>query len=684
VYSRGFMEYNKRILAITIVLLAFLSGTRASAAHRDMLIFVDGTEYCEQKLFFGIATAELMTALSQKAAPILASTSLIFNVLAHAKEGMKRLMTAGTMEERFFRLVKNPCSEAAPERDKITEQAAANPFVISMFLSDFFTLTAWDIYRVNDSFWLLIPHAYKQKIGLNTASSVKTSYKDAQTGRVLKQHELDLGIKIGGLRKSRNNMMVGTFTHYPMQRSCDIIPALTAILVNKYDLSTATETVVQEDPAYLCAWNFCIVGHGQYSTMNDRLMCTLYPDDVAIQALVQHDKHTILQEIQKNTCLKKPKPVDLSIDKSPLRTFTSAAAGSADAADVAHPLKSMLDKADGYIAGMTLPVFCSMLDFFNNVIKVNVLLYKTCFSGLAHIDLPYLTDSGPKKFNYTIVAIGAGSDVVCGWKPYIANENEKIGIKSDISFANFFDAVCAKALLLGDAVNNITAINDHREVGFAAPNIPMVRYPQTTKFCLLESRMTAPDAKICFFDTQEHVTPLEGKEIVCIDRACVVNPFVLEGSMPLMVIKKRNTLFSHVVLHKQQQNMADIFQAFLTKNIAQQEGKRILIEHLSVLSPRIEPESFFDTLEAGLKEQMHKHYSGEKSFVLQLHDVLVLDNELCIVYPKRRVKGIYFCYKNDYFVMSRDCLTICKLSPSATALYKTRCMLLKSHIKAQQ
>lgn len=54
--------------------------------------------------------------------------------------------------------------------------------------------------------------------------------------------------------------------------------------------------------------------------------------------------------------------------------------------------------ADLRIADLTLKEFCSLLDFFNTSLKVNSLLYSTCYGGGNHSIVPFT-----KTYNYTII-----------------------------------------------------------------------------------------------------------------------------------------------------------------------------------------------------------------------------------------------------------------------------------------
>jgi len=672
------LKVIKLMLAIIVAQLAFLSAGSAYGAHRDMIILIDATEYNAQQ--YGAITAQLIHALHQKAVPILVSNALVHRVLYYINQYVKQTRYQGSKPYQWRQLLLHINLAYTPEEEALFEQLYYDPLIMCAGLSEFYELTAWDMYLVNDSFCLLIPHAYKNRLALHDEIALTTTYKDAQTQRPLEQYEIDLGIKVGGLKKI-NRKYLECFAQGSVKTSSKLSAVLPKLFVTRSDLAMPAD-VVQEYATPLHTWNFYMSGHGKYSHVNDQVLCALHPEDVIAHELIHHDNSRLLRGISEKVLThvcKTNSTQDVSVHASDTQSKQHAAT----TADELTKADAMVRSADGRIAGMSVLEFRAMLDFFNNAIQTNFLFYQTCYSGLLHRELPYLLDIGSKRLNYSVATAGIDATPSAMLRPYFERDVGGMVFKTEYDFLHFFeDLHTVSQATLGDAVNRIAFVNRGCEVNLG--NIPVIRYPGATKFCPLKSKITTPHAPICLFDEASPPTVLADKKVFCVNVNCVPQ-LVIDKRFPLIVNEKRNVLFEGIKVHIDLIKMKSIFNNFFTCVVGEQEGRQILIEELSVNDSDPVPVLFFNTLQQGLAKHILWCYGQGMSYTMRLQNIFIIDNGIDILgASQERVNKIYFSYQRNCFVATQDLTDIQRLDSHEAQDYKKKYMVLKSHIKAQQ
>jgi len=334
------------------------------------------------------------------------------------------------------------------------------------------TFDEWDIYSLDDEWFLFIPKEYQRQMEEIYACEkffhdevlLNAVFYDEQAKRAVTEHEMAIGLKIDSLKKltelpvifvnslSEEQKKIMQTKEY-MQKLCS------RLFVNIDDMPN-----IHNADLLLPLHNIYLNGHGKYLATFPRLD-SLLQESRMLQKRIGFfvGKPGAIVKKQQQEEVEQLKKLEQEIDK-------------------------MIETADGKIAGLSMFAYTAFLDFLNTKIFVDVLYYYTCFGGGKYLYIPFVSRGLDKIYNYTIVS-GVFDDVSgITSRPYfniLLGEKKvdiiykkgvphpHLGYQTTISFAKFFDAV-EHNLALNKLLQYIT---------FNEPsNVPAIRLPGTVWF----------------------------------------------------------------------------------------------------------------------------------------------------------------------------------------------------------
>lgn len=278
------VEYLYSLLS-TLLLMVPCTNLKAvdhpkKSFYRNIVI-INGEENIARKSNF-ILAGKLISALEHKAAPILVSTDVWQHFVERKHEYAFRMLQADSKEaclmnhhknvlERLFYwtpIFKKTSSSTAEMKQLITQQIGDeiehdpglalfkdhDPLLdqsqYELFFSFFvylfnYEVDQWDCYRVNDYYYLLIPHDYLKKVMPERPVSL---YKDYTA------KEIALGLSVDHLEFIEDPLEASLLAFKPNKRNeHDFIRCLHEIFIPQaiYDATKIS-----------CAWNIFFIGHG--------------------------------------------------------------------------------------------------------------------------------------------------------------------------------------------------------------------------------------------------------------------------------------------------------------------------------------------------------------------------------------------------------------------------------------
>lgn len=172
------MFRKNSITIFAYVLLSSIVFPAHPSPSRGLLIFLDDSETDIRAV-----SNSLLAALYQQAGPILASASLLRNIFSDYNELYKK-EDPNDLVKRFRRARAFKDDEGQEGRKAKKEEK----YILLRALA--FDPTAWTIKKINDSLYLLIPHAYLKKLTINI-DSIKM-YDPSKISDI----ELQVGLKV--------------------------------------------------------------------------------------------------------------------------------------------------------------------------------------------------------------------------------------------------------------------------------------------------------------------------------------------------------------------------------------------------------------------------------------------------------------------------------------------------------
>ncbi len=489
-------------ISVLAILLAIISIFVLEARHARLMMFVDINEYESGTPQAIPISMDCASALYEQAGPVLMSSS-IFKVLItrrlQAFQEFEQYPSYKTyyelykkinndIQQIFSEMLNKNKTDITSKMGQILDEKLENDKNfqeqkerarntnsldndLSIALMQFIPHD-WDIYTLNNEWFLLIPHEYQRYMqelytlenSLNTESASNKIFYDKKTKRALTDNEIAIGLKTGNFKKllqlpdqvdflspEQKEIMK---TKIYMQELCSFL------FVNYNDISSkdTADSILPQHTIY-------IDGHGRYSKVTGMF-------DIRLQESAQ-----LQQDIgffQKGNIENFPPDKQEKIKKL---------------LDLEKEIDQMITASEGTIAGLSLPGYTQFLDFLNTKISTTILYYSTCFGGGRHLYFPFVSRGLDKTYNYPIIS-SVLDDVPSVFnrvhftilypprKVEIIYKNgtadPRLRYESTIYFAKFFNAV-EHNMPFGTLLHYVTDPNVPR-------NIPAVRLPGTSWF----------------------------------------------------------------------------------------------------------------------------------------------------------------------------------------------------------
>lgn len=396
------IKINKICLLIIALLTSF--GTTQPRIGRLIMLLDDTNGITTDAEQLDIAVFTFIEALQQKTAPILISNSIWNDFAFRRKNAHEKIKAFDPLYYLFFKIYNDINREInelyskknIKDQEKLQEQirlilsdpnAPLTGRIYQIYKMPTFKGTQaqereryasmlcyfapfdpkdWDIYFIENSLTLLIPHEYKNTMAQEAASlSNKTNFST---------EEIALNFKTAGFTKQK----IDDKYDLPMTGGSRLSSnVFSKIFIGKDDVrgnANIDELLVQ--------WNIFLEGHGMYSQSNMQILTLLKktqklheevgfvrnPEPSTISDLKPKMQHKIIELVESQTKLEKA-----------------------------------IKKAKGSIVGLTIEKFQSLISFFNKQLVINFLFYNTCFAADVHLILPYITLGFTQPMNFTTV-----------------------------------------------------------------------------------------------------------------------------------------------------------------------------------------------------------------------------------------------------------------------------------------
>ncbi|MBT3827507.1 hypothetical protein HOL34_00945 [bacterium] len=382
-------------------------------------------------------STSLATALAQKAAPILISKQLLYNFYQDVSRYQKAydifksktpqhktgFVSSNSLLRSYFQIMELIAPNNLSRLTRMKNSGATVCRILDTAIETFDIINggesvyqqasqniisyktqmkpeSWNIYTVNDLFYLLVPKKYEvdvlfpdqiltnkvadQKIA--ALSSINTRTKDAQTGQLLTRREQKLGMKVDKLTAHSNLKTINDIkqfvlsvdqlktsqSHQNFMLNKDYITRLlNKVLVSQLDTSPKQKTVKLEQSL---KFNIHIAGHGTNSKNT--------PD-------IEKQQKILASLANKNTTTAKQKNTKAALE---------------------NRIKKTVAKASGTVASLPVTThFAQLIDQLNYPHNTNSLTYLSCFSGGGNRQLSVydIVKNVPKTYNYTMACSSA-------------------------------------------------------------------------------------------------------------------------------------------------------------------------------------------------------------------------------------------------------------------------------------
>lgn len=562
-----------KIVSISVVFFIEITAVPSLIASDRTLIFINDNcieQYSiDHKIDqFGPMVGALIIALQEKANPILVSTSLWNNFIKRKNFFGSNKRSMGSNSDHMWRLYKqvNTALTNMYQSEKVWDEnvpleqmydqlieVSQNPefcFNKQCMFGDVYKRTIqnlityitelnpaeWDVYTVDDFYYLLIPKAWQERIQLDSADfqdflqdERTTIFKNStKPEQYISLRELITGFKIDSLDKVDDPLR--EIDEKIIRNSCATIEdfssindLLSKVFVTKKDVHEIT---------YLPSWYIYISGHGVRSDISplireqwdrvenlERTMSVALPDqdyttfrsqlmELAAELAV-YEKASLMEDfhIQEENTKKRFKKLLMLYGIEMEETSTKTVAKLLELIELKKNLNDAMDQiivaGKGLIVGFSLAQFKNVLQFLNNNINTKFFYYRTCYGGGINLNLAYLTKGITDVYNYTIVS-GALTDASTRgvlptliMPPYCRGfsllpsdvkvaAGDRVLLKVQVhnmSFKKFFEALIGEAKLQ-DALNYVGRFYQNQTL-ITPENIPLIRMAGSTEFSVV-------------------------------------------------------------------------------------------------------------------------------------------------------------------------------------------------------
>lgn len=226
---------------------AMMAELSQSFVNNGLLVFLDDTESDENpKGKFAVMSSDLTSAILQKAGPIVASASLIANILEAKKP-----------EEKDPQKLLQRLEDTLAKSGDLTEEdyKEKKSIYLSVVAFDDVAAKVWTIKEINASLYLLLPDNYLQGKRIDK-ESVKIFANQAH----ITQIEQQLGLKVNHMKtvtlhEIKKPLPAPEFADY-------FIEALWDTASNKSSLFVTNAEYPAQSKNMIPAWSIFICGHG--------------------------------------------------------------------------------------------------------------------------------------------------------------------------------------------------------------------------------------------------------------------------------------------------------------------------------------------------------------------------------------------------------------------------------------
>ncbi len=346
-----------------------------------------------------------------------------------------------------------------------------------------FDPSKWNVFR-NRDIHLLIPKDYNLKL-----DGTETALLPEHFRQTLYLQEIKLGLKIRQMTIIQfgdpYNLTLSPLSsgpESPLSSGPDetLENIFSNVFISKNDLkipSSKKASLPQsgglkipspENVALLPSWSIYLGGHGDYATNINQL------DQLNREVSVRAQEIGFITQCSPET-----------------RTINPEYCQKLD------QLRNLLARSGGTIAGLTIEAFREFLQSLEKI-NTNFFIYKTCYAGDRHLELPYQTLGFPLIYPFPIVASGISantSKTVGGFTTFPSQNitNIEVTEKKDLlykitphlDFKKFFETLTLTTTLTPWTYTDVT--NYVLTWKVALENIPNIRLPGTDRFTVINS-----------------------------------------------------------------------------------------------------------------------------------------------------------------------------------------------------
>ncbi len=510
-------------ISLLAIVLAVTTIFVLEARHARLMMFVDidGQEKPETDEI--PITNRCMQALYEQAGPILMSPSLWNNIHSRVQKFSEEIRTATSAQkmiyyalyqkindyiQEIFALMPVPEPKPIPitraEKhlqnslnkrikldqyftdmitDFLTVDKTKTSRLTTMFegnfyiTSTFFIPRDWDIYSVDNEWFLLVPHQYATVMKATyfaenpSQLAAKEIFLDKNTKQAIDTDAMAIGLKTHTFKKLEQPIVTDalSFEQRQKMRSQVYMEDLCSRIFVNYDDIPARDDIYSLLPHH----TIYLTGHGGYSAMSPKFQ-NMLQESVQLQKDIGFVRGIdTTEEIKEKNTLKLSDEQQIKIKKLLHLEVL-----------ICHKIST----ANGLIANLSIASYLQFLDFLNTKIPTTLLYYDTCFGGGQHLQIPFVSRGVEKVYNYTIISNisedveGIGGipsfDILSSPRNveiYFLNglSHARLLLESHISFNKFFSSFTYNFRL-----TDVLAFITYKEPS----NIPAIRLPGTFWF----------------------------------------------------------------------------------------------------------------------------------------------------------------------------------------------------------
>lgn len=421
------------MLFFPFLFFSFLSAAHETApkdqtifSRRPLIIFFDSSENIRELLDNNrensqAFTLQLYSALIDKAAPILVSSSLLHNFLSrkiifhdfitlNLVDLTKKYNNYPLFQAREIQQMQKECADILSKShlspifgSEFNELLSKETLYTNLFLAYAIPFTAKEwVVRQRGDFYLLIPRDYMRNWAPSyTADKLIASAK-------LEPEELELGLQFQHSRSMPDSFFETFVDLVPVEQTPEkFLQLLPYIFIS----APAYQKILKKD-SYLRIplWHIYLGGHGSRTKSNiHAIEFGLRQERAQLQERIDE-----LIELKAETCIAVVRAVErgLEIPATPPECKNPQIKKVFEQAFWhALVIRDKRAAALGVIAGMPVPYFTQLTQFLNSVIATRFLFICSCYAAGENLQEPYKLSGKPFELNYTVASQAVTEEV---------------------------------------------------------------------------------------------------------------------------------------------------------------------------------------------------------------------------------------------------------------------------------